>query len=314
MSRIASHTCPRRRPRADKAVVRPNVDTLYATTFLDLTAEPVVIHVPGYARPLLRDADARREHQRLRVARASARRAPMPATSSSSGRAGTTRFSSPPEWPRSTRPTNLAWVINRTQLEGDKDIDAVNDIQQAARDRPAERVAEGRGQGRPDEMAESAGRPRPPRSRAWTRRTYFNKTGAPPARQPPSGGGGGGPEALRHDRARPRPAVQPEPESRAHSREGESSGALESIREKAPTLGEGVNGWRIMTKTIGTYGTDYLQRAAVTQFALGANLPARRRVPERRRRRVRPAAQGRQAVRACTSARTSSHPSTRSGR
>ncbi len=34
------------------------------------------------------------------------------------------------------------------------------------------------------------------------------------------------------------------------------------------------NGWRVLTKGIGTYGTDYMQRAAVAAFGLGANLPA----------------------------------------
>ena len=41
---LADCACP---TAADKTVVRPNVDTLYSVAFLDLSAEPVVIHVPN---------------------------------------------------------------------------------------------------------------------------------------------------------------------------------------------------------------------------------------------------------------------------
>jgi hypothetical protein len=48
--------------------------------------------------------------------------------------------------------------------------------------------------------------------------------------------------------------------------------AQEKIRAHAPKAGHDENGWLIMTNT-GAYGTDYLQRAFVTAFGLGANLP-----------------------------------------
>ena len=34
-----------------------------------------------------------------------------------------------------------------------------------------------------------------------------------------------------------------------------------------------VNGWMYLTKNIGVYGTDYIQRALVTAIGLGANRP-----------------------------------------
>ena len=36
---------------------------------------------------------------------------------------------------------------------------------------------------------------------------------------------------------------------------------------------EPVNGWAVLTKDVGQYGTDYLQRALVTAIGLGANRP-----------------------------------------
>ncbi|HKE23986.1 MAG TPA: DUF1254 domain-containing protein [Bryobacteraceae bacterium] len=48
--------------------------------------------------------------------------------------------------------------------------------------------------------------------------------------------------------------------------------AQEKIKASAATTGTIVNGWNIMLKT-GVYGTDYLDRAVVTYFGLGANRP-----------------------------------------
>jgi hypothetical protein len=44
------------------------------------------------------------------------------------------------------------------------------------------------------------------------------------------------------------------------------------IMEHFKQFGEPVNGWRFSTK-VGTYGTDYIQRALVTAVGLGANRP-----------------------------------------
>jgi len=45
------------------------------------------------------------------------------------------------------------------------------------------------------------------------------------------------------------------------------------IMEYFKTAAVPVNGWAILTKNIGLYGTDYLQRALVTAIGLGANRP-----------------------------------------
>lgn len=48
--------------------------------------------------------------------------------------------------------------------------------------------------------------------------------------------------------------------------------ALEKIKSQFNTAGTNANGWVIFTKT-GVYGTDYLTRAIITMFGLGANRP-----------------------------------------
>jgi uncharacterized protein (TIGR03000 family) len=47
---------------------------------------------------------------------------------------------------------------------------------------------------------------------------------------------------------------------------------LETIKAHFKKAGKDINGWQLMTQT-GLYGTDYLQRALVTYFGLGANRP-----------------------------------------
>lgn len=50
------------------------------------------------------------------------------------------------------------------------------------------------------------------------------------------------------------------------------SSAIQKIESHIKDAGESINGWMFTTKT-GLYGTDYLQRAAITFFGLGANRP-----------------------------------------
>lgn len=47
---------------------------------------------------------------------------------------------------------------------------------------------------------------------------------------------------------------------------------LETIKAHFKKAGKDINGWRFMTQ-VGLYGTEYLQRALVTYFGLGANRP-----------------------------------------
>ena len=53
---------------------------------------------------------------------------------------------------------------------------------------------------------------------------------------------------------------------------GVPKAGVEKIMTKFKTTGTSVNGWQVFTKT-GIYGTDYLNRATITFFGLGANRP-----------------------------------------
>ena len=51
------------------------------------------------------------------------------------------------------------------------------------------------------------------------------------------------------------------------------SDGLGSIKAKIPTLAKVVNGWQMITDSMGVYGTFYLKRAIISLVGLGANLP-----------------------------------------
>src|SRR5215472_17993001 len=94
---------------ADRAVVRPNFDTLYSSAWLDLTKEPMVVSAPDtagryYLMPMLdmwTDVFA------------------------SPGWNGDT----PSGMTRIDAPTPYVWIIGRTKTDGPQDYDAVHKIQ-----------------------------------------------------------------------------------------------------------------------------------------------------------------------------------------
>src|SRR5262249_38718688 len=55
--------------------------------------------------------------------------------------------------------------------------------------------------------------------------------------------------------------------------DGAKGRAEQRIAAAALHIGTSENGWRVVLKGIGDYGTDYAARAAVARVGLGANLP-----------------------------------------
>src|ERR1700734_3361417 len=114
-------------PRPDiRQIVRPNADTLYSTAWLDLAKEPILIHVPdsGGRFYLLQFMDAWTE------------------TFADPGKrtSGTTeawfavvgpnwKGTLPEHVTRLDAPTNLVWLLGRTQTNGASDYDNVHAFQ-----------------------------------------------------------------------------------------------------------------------------------------------------------------------------------------
>jgi hypothetical protein len=110
-----------------KAVVSPNADTLYSSTFLDLSKEPIVLHVP--------DVEGRYYLMPMLDAWTNVFASPGKRTT---GTGANDFVITGPFWdgivPEGTTqiksPTNLVWIIGRTQTNGPADYDAVHKIQE----------------------------------------------------------------------------------------------------------------------------------------------------------------------------------------
>lgn len=255
---------------ADKTVVRPNVDTLYSLAFLDLSAEPVVIHVPN--------TDGRYYVMQMMDANTNVFAAPGKRTT---GTGAHDFVIIGPRWRKAISlgmamtaihsPTNTVWIINRIQLAGDKDAEAVNALQKQFATARLSEWPRGGAPAAPMPERERGEKP-PDVVTAMDAPSYFNKLAILLADNPPPAADGPLLKRFATIGLVPRKAFTPSPDLALTLNKAKDR-ALEMIKAKVPTLGEDVNGWRILTKGIGTYGTDYMQRAAIAMFGLGANLP-----------------------------------------
>jgi hypothetical protein len=258
-------------PPSNRSVVRPNVDTLYATAFLDLTAEPVVVHVP--------DTHGRYYVMQMMDANTNVFASPGKRTTGTGARDFVVVG---PAWHQTVQlqagmtaihsPTNTVWIINRTQLNGDKDIEAVNAIQRELAIAPLSEWPKGAIPALPTKGEANVSQTPPDAVEAMSAPAYFNKLALLLRDNPPLAA-----DALVLERFAkigliPGQAFNPSPDL-ALTLEKAKERARDAIDEKEANLGEKVNGWHVVAKDIGTYGTDYLQRAAVAELGLGANLP-----------------------------------------
>jgi hypothetical protein len=261
-------------PPADfKLVVRSNFDTLYSTAWLDLTREPMVVSVPDtggrfYVLPMLdmwTDVFA----------------APGSRTSGT----GVGHFAVVPsgwtgelsnEVTRIDAPTPIAWIVGRTQTNGPQDYPAVHKIQDGytitplsqwghvppspASDTPLPHIAALAPQVEIDRMpplqyfryAAELMKANPPHVTDWSILERLKRIGI-------TAGRSFNPEQLSPTLRDALSKSVAEGQRRMHGR--------------AEDLGRVVNGWQIMTHTMGVYGIDYLKRAVIAQILLSANQP-----------------------------------------
>jgi hypothetical protein len=261
-------------PTADfKSVVRPNFDTLYSISFLDLTKEPMVVSAPDtegryYLLPMLdmwTDVFA------------------VPGKRTSGTNAGNFAVV-PPGWhgqlpagvQRIQSPTSYVWIIGRTQTNGPKDYDAVHKVQDGyivtplsqwghapqpvhavidpsvdMKTAPLDQVNKMSAAAYFKYAAEIM-KLQPPHLTDWSIVTRLKRIGIEPGK------------SFDYERLDPtvRQALDKAPVD-----------GLNSMYAKLPTFARVVNGWQMNTDTMGVYGDYYLKRAAVAMIGLGANQP-----------------------------------------
>lgn len=258
---------------AFRDVVRANADTYYSTASLDLKAEPIILSVPNthgryYMMPML---DA---YTNVFAS---------PGTRTTGNEAHNFLITGP-GWNGSVpagmeqikAPTNLVWLIGRTQVNSKADGDkVVVPLQKQYKLTPLSTW--GKPYTPPAAKADPTVQKASPNEiiEAMPVEDFFNYMNKLLAVSPPASADapvlekfakiGIGP-GKKFDMA----ALSPEAQKAIKNIPKEvTDGFIENIKK----VDKVVNGWKPLSKNIGTYGTNYTERAFVAYVGLGANLP-----------------------------------------
>ncbi|HEY9603412.1 MAG TPA: DUF1254 domain-containing protein [Allocoleopsis sp.] len=247
-----------------RAVVSPNTDTLYSSAWLDLDQEPIILHVPNthgrYYSVQFMDAYTNSfAYVGRRV------------TGTKEGNYAivgpTWRGTLPLNVKAIKSPTNTVWSLVRILVEGEDDLPAVRALQQQY---TLTSLSQYSGTAPSKQVV-----PRPlPQVNASASLQFYDELSAAIQDDPPPKDEnpllslfaqvGIGANRIPSQEVKDQATL-----------DGLKQAILEAERligQKVSNLGTMVNGWRVDYK-IGTYGKDYLLRAAVAKMGLGANIP-----------------------------------------
>lgn len=256
-----------------KDVVRANVDTLYSSAFLDLTAEPMVLSIP----------DTHGRYYLMPMLDAWTNVFASPGKRTTGTKAGTFAITGP-GWtgalPKGVTeikaPTNMVWIIGRTQTDGPADYPAVHKIQNGFRLTPLSAFGKPYTPP-PGKVDPNFDMKTPPvdQLRKMSAETFFNrlatllKSNPPPASEAPVL------EKLKSIGVAPGEKFDPSKLDPAVAKglEQSVSVAVDKLLAASKEVGAPVDGWRIPPMVLGNYGSDYGARAVVALVGLGANLP-----------------------------------------
>ncbi len=256
-----------------KDVVRANVDTLYSSAWLDLSKEPIVLSVPDtkgryYLMPMM---DAWTNVFASPGKRTTGTKAGHYAVTGPGWTgtlpAGVTELKSP---------TNMVWIIGRTQTDGPTDYAAVHALQDGYQLVPLSSF------GKPYTPPEGVVDPAVDMKtapvdqlKAMSAEAYFNRLAALLKSNPPPASEAPILEKLKAIGVIPGEKFDPSTLDPAVAKglEQSVSVALEKLTAASKETGAPVNGWRVPPMVLGNYGTEYGARAVVALIGLGANLP-----------------------------------------
>jgi hypothetical protein len=270
-------------PANFKGVVRPNFDTLYSISYLDMTKEPVVVSVPDtngryYLLPMLdmwSDVFAS-PGWRTTGTQAGNFLVTPPGWRPDLRDRFVEEFKLPKDTQRIDAPTPYVWIVGRTKTDGPSDYDAVHKIQAGFK---VTLLSEWGKPAKPIEVKidPSVDMKTPPKIQVDTMPAakYFAYAAEllkinPPhvtdepiiARMKKIGIELG--KSFDIDKVSPavRKALESAPEA-----------GQKLMEWKVATLARVANYWSMNTDTMGVYGNYYLKRAIVAQVGLGANVP-----------------------------------------
>ncbi len=253
-------------------VVKPNADTLYSVAYLDLSKEPIVLHVP--------DTDDRYYLMPMMDAYSNVFESPGKRTTGT----GENNFAIvSPSWndtlPKGLikiqSPTDDMWIIGRIQTNGISDINAVNEIQKQFTLTPLSYFGKSYQPPRDVPVDSTIDMKTPPVSKIEQIdvNTFFNMMAMLMKTNPAA------PEDMLTVEKFTKIGLIPgqefdlqrfDPKTIAAIESGSKNG-LAKIKSNVANLGTDENGWQ-KTLDLGSYGINYLDRASVAFMGLGANL------------------------------------------
>lgn len=256
-----------------KDVVRANVDTLYSSACLDLAQEPIVLTVP----------DTKDRYYLMPMLDAWTNIFASPGKRTTGTKAGNFAITGP-GWsgtlPKGVTelksPTNMVWLIGRTQTNGPKDYAAVRKIQDGYKLVPLS--AFGKPYTQPEGTVDpSIDMKTPPveQLEKMSTETFFNRLASLLQSNPAPESEAPILEKLKAIGVVPGEKFEPFKLDPAVARglEKSVSVAMEKLQAGSKETGAPVNGWRVPPMVLGNYGSDYGTRAVVALIGLGANLP-----------------------------------------
>jgi hypothetical protein len=254
-----------------RAVVRPNLDTLYSIAWLDLSAGPLLLTLPPipdrfYQFPVL-------DGWSNVVA--------SPGSRTLEGRPGRFLIAGPRwygEVPEGAElvavPTRIAWLLGRIHARGEADFPAVHALQDQVRLAPAGGAAAGPWPAAAAAPAVAGDLP-PDRVAALPALAFFQRLAALLADNPAAPADRDALASLA--RLGVEPGAGPDPAAfgwlaRRLLQHGVAEARTRLAAAVADRPGE-PSGWRLVVDGMGRYGTDYRLRAGVALIGFGANLP-----------------------------------------
>jgi hypothetical protein len=258
-----------------RAVIRPNADTLYSSAWLDVSKEPVLLHVP----------DTKDRYYLMQLMDAWTETIAAPGKRTSGTGEGWFAIVGP-DW-KGTLParaqriaatTNMLWLLGRTQTNSAADYPFVHAIQKGYTLMPLRLYPDGPpASSAPPPARPAAGGARPPiQVERLDIEEFFRIFAELLAANPPHADDG----AMVRDLARlgivpgkPFDASSLGAEQRKALREGAAVAAGRLAKLTGALARPGPTGWTGGAGNVGRYGADYQARANVARIGLGANPP-----------------------------------------
>ncbi|MFF2556597.1 DUF1254 domain-containing protein [Nocardia sp. NPDC058058] len=258
---------------ADRQVVRLNLDTLYSQAWLDVKNEPIVLQVPAmdpnrYWLMQFLDAWSNTVHDPGSVdpqLRSGDKTGPFTYAITGPGWSGKL----PDDVTPLPVPTDTVWLLGRVQVNGQDDLANVKDIQDQMKLIPLSQWETGNhenpGGGTPSDKSQNPSQ----QVAQMDGPTFFGKLNQLMVTNPPAAADA--PAMARFAKIGVAPGATADKVAADVLNTGATAGMKAIAAYQNPQIKD-ENGWQFATN-VGTYGTDYLNRANVALRGLGANLP-----------------------------------------